>query len=157
MDLIQTALTAEERRLAFLHSGRMRLLGLLVGLVLSFAYFGMVGQLRPLILATAGETGLLWSIAGAFVAFLSPVIIADYLVTKDRRLYCPRCGQFLATIRAMCHLNRCSECRYCGLSVPISQLSKRQIATEIALSFGGMLLLYAVMIAVRILSRFWLA
>ncbi len=100
------------------------------------------GMCRVAFTSTFGETAFLWVFgAGAFVVFLVPLIVGEYFLQKNRRLYCPQCGQFLAGFRSMLRINKHDECLFCRMKLNVEKPTRHQLAFDMTLIFVRLFLL----------------
>lgn len=138
-------------RAALRSAGRRRLGGFLAAAVLLCLFFRLGGIWRAELIATLGERAFLWiSGVGMFAVILVPPIIVEHAIQRDRRLYCPQCGKFLATIPAMLRLNKHGDCVFCGADLGIEKPTRSQILADLVLCFGSLVLL---MLFMRLIFR----
>jgi uncharacterized paraquat-inducible protein A len=128
---------------AALRSGaRKRLAGFLAAALLLCLVLRTGATLRAELIATLGERVFFWGLGvGTFAAILVPQIVVERAVQRDRRQYCPKCGKFLARIRAALRLNKHGDCLYCGVDLGVQQPTRLQILADIALIFCSLLVL----------------
>jgi hypothetical protein len=105
---------------------------------------------KAAIVVSLGNSGFLWMFALlSFGMILLPTMAVDIAMTRDRRLYCPRCGAYLMGLRALLRINKTGECRHCGANVNVRKPTFWEQAGVAATPFG-LLVLYVVA------AKFWL-
>jgi hypothetical protein len=138
-------------RAPFRLAGRKRLGGFLAATVLLCLFLRIGRILRTELIATVGEQAFLWIAGvGMFAVFFVPLILVEDAVHQDRRLYCPQCGKFLATIPAMLRLTKHGDCLFCGADLGVEKPTRLQSLADLVLGFGSLLLL---MLFMRLIFR----
>ncbi|MBC8868155.1 MAG: hypothetical protein H8E44_01990 [Planctomycetes bacterium] len=122
--------------------GRGKVAAFLLAAILLNLSIKAVGMCRVGFTSAFGETAFVWVFGvGMFVVFLVPVIVAEHLLQKNRRLYCPQCGQFLAGFRSMLRINKHDECSCCRTKLNVKKPTRYQLAFDMTLIFGSLALL----------------
>jgi hypothetical protein len=137
--IVDTNVNAEDRRAAFLRYFRGRVVGFFIGTLLLLLFMKTLGNFH----GAFGEATFRWLFGiGAFASFLSPIILAELFLLRDRRLYCPNCGNWLGPqVMPMLKLGKAVTCRGCGTGVPTGEPTRRQRLATSAFIYGGMLAL----------------
>ena len=122
--------------------GRGQCVAFFLATVMWGLFMKAVGMCRVALTSEFDETAFLWvSGVGMFVVFLVPLIVAQYFLQKNRRLYCPQCGQFLAGFRSVLRINKHDECLSCRTKLSVQKPTRHQLAFDVALIFGSLALL----------------
>jgi hypothetical protein len=132
-------MSAEIRRNAIRKYGRSQATGFFLGFSCLLAYFVLVGMSRNSLNALLGDS--LWLCffgIGAFASILIPPIVVQWHAVRDGWLYCPRCQNFIASIRAVMKLNKYSTCNHCGCEIEIAPITKRHARFDITYIVGGL-------------------
>ena len=138
-------MSGDVRRNAVRKYGRSQATGFFLGFACLMTFFPLAGTNRTSIIALLGETGWMCFFGiGAFTSLLVPPILIQWQAIKDEMLYCPRCGNFLASIRAAMKLNKQSKCSRCDCEIEIAPIDKWQARFDMIYILGGLWALVAV-------------
>ena len=132
-------MSCDIRRNAIRRYGRSQATGFFFGFICLTVFFLLAGTNRNSIVAILGQTTWLWFFGiGAFASFLFPPTIIQWHTIRDAWLYCPNCGNFIASILAVMQLNKKSTCNRCGCEIEIAPVNKRQARFDMIYIVGGL-------------------
>lgn len=138
------------RRNAVRRYVRSYVTGFFLGVICVMLFFCLAGTYRTSISAILDETTWLWIFGiGAFASLLIPQTVVQLLAVRDRWLYCPHCGNFIASIRALIKLNKQSRCDHCGHEIEIAPINKQQSQFDMIYFLGGTLTLIGLILIIR--------
>jgi hypothetical protein len=127
---------------------RTRLVVFVIATVLLCLSFPTLGAMRRALTEIGGDTLFLCVFGlGSLAVLLTPILVAEYVLLKDPRLYCPHCRQVLVYLRAIRRWHNHGDCERCGALLSIERLTRKQSATDQAFVLVSLLLLIGFLIA----------
>jgi hypothetical protein len=140
----------KDLRSLFMSWSRWRFLVFIASTALLLVMWKVLASFKAAIVVSLGNSGFMWIFALlSFGMIILPVLAVDIAMSRDRRLYCQRCGAFLMGLRALLRINKTGECRHCGANMNIRKPTFWEAVSTVAIPFG-ILALYVVA------AKFWL-